>query len=102
MNQHEALSTAISITDEILELLEDQNFERVGELELKRKSYIEKAFVESIEEIDLIRAHHLKDLNQQVVEKLNSFKQSVLQQQSQVRIATKATRVYQSVDSVPR
>ena len=102
MNKQQALNTAINLTDEILELLEGGEFERVGELEMKRKSYIEQAFVVSVEQIDLIRAQHLQSLNQQVVEKLELFKQSVIMQQSRLRTASKASQAYLSNDSVPR
>ena len=39
-------------------------------------------------------AEHLKNLNQQVVEKLALFKESVLLQHVQIRNASKATRAY--------
>ena len=38
MNQAEALGAAIALTDEILEILEEGEFERVGELEKKHES----------------------------------------------------------------
>jgi replicative superfamily II helicase len=102
MDQQQALSTAISLTDEILELLDQGDFERVNELETKRKSYIEQSFAQSIENIDLIKAQHLKNLNQQVVDKLNLFKQSIIIQQSRLRTASKATQAYLNHDSGPR
>lgn len=102
MNQQQALNTAISLTDEILELLESGEFEHIGELEMKRKSYIEQAFIASVEQIDLIRAQHLQSLNQQVVDKLELFKQSVIMQQTRLRTASKASQAYLSNDSVPR
>lgn len=102
MEKPQALSTAISITNEILELLDSGEFGRVDELEAKRKPYIEQAFTQSIEQIDLIKAQHLKNLNQQVVDKLNLFKQSIVIQQSRLRTASKATRAYLDNDSVPR
>jgi hypothetical protein len=52
MNDKNALVSAISLTDEILEMLEQGEFERVNELELQRKPLIEQAFKSSIEEID--------------------------------------------------
>ncbi len=101
MNDKKALVAAISLTDEILEVLEQGEFERVNELEAKRKPLIEQAFMVSVEEIDLIKAHHLKNLNQQVVEKLNLLKQSIILQQARIRTASKATRAYLSNDSGP-
>ena len=92
MNDQTALSAAISLTDEILEVLDQGEFERVNELEGKRKPLIEQAFMASIEEIDLIKAHHLKNLNQQVVDKLNLFKQSVILQQASLRSASRSLR----------
>ena len=101
MDSRTALSQAIAITDEILELLEQGEFERVNQLEGQRKPLIEQAFMASVEEIDTIKAHHLKNLNQQVVDKLNLFKQSVILQQARIRTASKATRAYLSIDSGP-
>ncbi len=102
MNKRQALSIAITLTDEILDLLEGGDFEQVNELELKRKPVIEQAFKGSIEEIDLIRAQHLNNLNQKVVDKLNLFKHSIMIQQSRIRAASKASRAYRSNDLVPR
>ena len=102
MSQQDALSVAIALTDEILEILEEGEFERVEELEARRKIYIEQAFADSIEHIDRIKAQHLQSLNQQVVEKLNLFKQSVILQQKRIRIASKATRAYLINDSCPK
>jgi len=102
MNKQQALNTAINLTDEILELLESGEFERIGELEMKRKTYIEQVFVASVEQIDLIRAQHLQSLNQQVVDKLELFKQSVIIQQTHLRTASKASQAYLSNDSVPK
>jgi hypothetical protein len=101
MNDKNALVSAISLTDEILEMLEQGEFERVNELELQRKPLIEQAFKSSIEEIDLIKAHHLQNLNQQVIDRLNLFKQSIILQQERIRTASKATRAYLDNDSGP-
>jgi hypothetical protein len=102
MNKQQALNAAIDLTDEILELLDSGEFERVGALEAKRKPVIEQAFAASIEQIDLIRAHHLQSLNQQIVDKLELFKQSVIMQQNRLRTASKASQAYLSHDSVPK
>ncbi len=102
MDKQQALNAAIDLTDEILELLDSGEFERVGELEVKRKSFIEQAFAASIEQIDLIRAQHLQSLNQQVVGKLELFKQSVIMQQNRLRTSSKASQAYLSNDSVPK
>ena len=91
-----ALVEAISLTDEILSVLETQDFDRVNELEDQRQPLIKQAFNQSVEQIDQIRALHLQNLNQQVVEKLVELKQTVLQQQRQAQNASKATRAYAS------
>ena len=101
MDNKFALEQAIALTDEILEVLDTGEFVRVNELEAIRKPYIEQAFKGSVEEIDVIRAHHLQNLNQQVVEKLALFKQSIMLQQSRIRTAAKATRAYLDYDSGP-
>ncbi len=90
-----ALIRAIALTDEILELLDAGEFERVGKLEALREPLIRQAFTESIEQIDLIKAHHLKNLNQQVVDRLTLFKQSIILQQQRLKIGTKAASEYQ-------
>ena len=96
MNSKAALTEAISITDEILVVLDDQDFLRVDELEARRQPLIRQAFAQSVDEIDSIKAIHLQNLNQQVVEKLSEFKQVILQQQQQIRTASKATKAYQN------
>lgn len=94
MSSADALNQAIALTDEILLVLDDQNFDKVSELELKREPLIRLAFAGSIEQIDRIKAAHLQNQNEQVVIKVNDLKQSVLQQQQQLRNASKATRAY--------
>lgn len=101
MNEKTALGQAIALTDEILQLLDQGEFDRIGELEVQRKPYIDQAFRDSIEEIDLIKAQHLQNLNHQVIDKLNLFKQTIMQQQARIRTASKASRAYLSNDSVP-
>ena len=94
MDKQTALNRAISLTDEILALLDEGDLALVSDLELKRQPLIQQAFSDSIEEIDLIKAQHLRNLNQQVVDRLTLFKQSILLQQTQVRTAAKAARAY--------
>jgi len=102
MNDKSALAQAITLTDEILQVLENGEFDRISDLESKRKPYIEQIFTESLEQIDLIKARHLQNLNQQVVDKLNLFKNAIILRQSEVRTASKATRAYLDHDSVPK
>jgi hypothetical protein len=102
MNRQQALVEAINLTDEILEVLENGEFGRVSELEVARKTYIEQAFTDSLVQIDRIKAEHLKNLNQQVVDKLNLFKQAVVIQQSRLRTASKASHAYLSNDLGPK
>ena len=102
MNKQQALNAVIDLTDEILELLDSGEFERVGALEVQRKPVIEQAFAASIGQIDLIRAQHLQSLNQQVVDKLELFKQSVIMQQNRLRTSSKASQAHLSHDSVPK
>lgn len=89
-----ALTQAISLTDEILNVLEESDFAAVSDLDARRQPLIIKAFTDSIEQIDEIKARHLQSLNDQVVEKLSTLRVSVLQQQKQMRTASKATRAY--------
>ena len=96
MSNATALNQAINLTNDILEVLEEKDFKAVSELEARRKALIEQAFSESIEQIDIIKAQHLQNMNQQVVDKLKVFKKSILQQQQQVQHAAKATRAYES------
>lgn len=96
MDKINALSEAISLTDEILLLLDAEDFEGVGKLDAQRLPLIEQAFSGSIEEIDQIKARHLQSLNQQVVERLNLLRNAVLEQQARLRQSSKAARAYQS------
>ena len=102
MNRQEALGAAIALTDEILKILEEGEFERVGELEKKRKVLIEQVFEDSIAQVDLIRAQHLQSLNQQVVDRMKLFKETVILQQKRIRNASRASRAYLSNDSYPK
>ena len=90
-----ALTRAIELTDEILGLLDGGDFERVSELEKAREPLVKQAFTESIEQVDLIKAHHLQNLNQQVVDRLTLFKQSIMLQQQRLKIGSKAASEYQ-------
>ena len=94
MSQESDLARAISLTDEILEVLDQGEFERIGELDKLRQPLIKQVFTESIEQIDLIKARHLQNLNQQVVDRLSLFKESILEHQARVRNASKAARAY--------
>lgn len=102
MDRKAALERAIGLTDEILEMLDAGDICRVNELEAERKPFIDQAFEGSVECVDVIRAHHLQNLNQQVVDKLNLFKQSIQLQQARARNASRATRAYLDVDSGPK
>ena len=88
------LAKAIALTDEILQMLDDRDFDKVADLELQRGLLIRQAFTETVEQIDQIKAIHLQKLNQQVVDRLTELKQSVLHQQKQIRRASKATQAY--------
>lgn len=88
------LAKAIALTDEILQLLDNQDFDKVADLELQRAPLIQQAFTDTVEQIDQIKAIHLQKLNQQVVDRLTELKQSVLQRQKQIRQASKATQAY--------
>lgn len=94
MSYQNALEQAVALTDEILALLESGEFDRIDELDALRQPLIKQAFSASIEQIDLIRAHHLKNLNQQVVSRLTLLKESVMQQQAQLRKSSKAAQAY--------
>ena len=96
MDNANALANAISLTDEILALLEQEDFEAVSEVDARRLPLIQQAFSGSIDEIDQIKARHLQNLNQQVVERLEALRNSVLQQQAKLRQSSKAARAYQS------
>ncbi len=94
MNKQAALSEAISLTDEILRVLEESDFSTVSELDALRQPLLIEAFSESVEQIDQIKANHLQNLNQQVIKKLGEFKQSILQQHQKARLASRATSAY--------
>ena len=96
MNHQNALVTAISLTDEILMALDADDLERLTDLEAQREPLIRQAFEQSIQQVDQIKAIHLKNLNQKVIEKLMTFKQSIKQKKQQLSLSAKATRAYQA------
>jgi len=96
MNKQDALVESISLTNQILCMLEEEDTDAISELDARRLPLIQQAFSDSLETIDHIKAQHLQNLNQQVVEKLKEIKQAVLQQQQKVQYAAKATRAYSS------
>ncbi len=94
MTRKNLLTRAIEITDEILELLDDGDFESIWQLEETRQPLIKQAFTAPIEEIDLIRARHLQDLNDQVVNRLSLLKAAILDQQKRLKKGSEAVRAY--------
>lgn len=94
LSQKNLLARAIELTDEILELLEEGEFESVWQLERERQPLIKQAFTVPIEEIDLIRARHLQDLNDQVVDRLSLLKASIIDQQKRLKKGVEAVRAY--------
>ena len=95
MTNQDALVKAISLTDEILTVLDDQNLDRLIELEEQREPVLRQAFKKSIQQIDHVKAIHLQNLNQRVVEKLSSLKHSIQQKKQVASHAAKATCAYQ-------
>jgi hypothetical protein len=91
-----ALIRAIELTDEVLLALDEQNIDKIDSLEIERQLSIEKAFAMSVGQIDYMKAIHLQNLNQQVVEKLIGFRQSIRGQQLQAMNASKVTQAYQN------
>ncbi|MFT5599204.1 MAG: hypothetical protein ACI9YO_002529 [Gammaproteobacteria bacterium] len=91
-----ALVRAIELTDDVLLALDDQNFDQIDLLEIERQPLIEQAFTQSMDQIDQIKAIHLQNLNQQVVEKLIIFKQTIKHQQLLAMTGSKATQAYQN------
>ncbi len=89
-----SLTRAISLTDEILVLLDQEDFEAIGELDAKRRPLIEEAFSGSLDEVDQAKALHLKELNDLAVSKLIELKASVIGSQKKIRHASKATKAY--------
>ena len=94
MDRKNALERAIELTDEILGLLEDGEIEQIWQLEMERQPLIKQGFTAPIEQIDLIKARHLQNLNQQVVDRLSLFKTAILQQQKQLKKGAEAARAY--------
>ena len=101
MDHKDCLARAIALTDEILELLDSGDFERIDELDAARQPLIKQAFTESIEQIDLIKARHLQNLNQQVVDRLSLFKDAIITRQKQLKNAKNGAQVYRNTCSDP-
>lgn len=96
MNHQNALVIAISLTDEILMALDSEDLERLADLEARREPLIRQAFEQSIQQVDQIKAIHLQNLNQKVIEKLTTFKQSIQQEKRLLNRSTKASQAYQA------
>ncbi len=94
MSRKNLLARAIELTDEILAVLEEGDFESIWQLEETRQPLIKQAFTAPIEEIDLIRARHLQDLNDQVVDRLSLLKASIIDQQKRLKKGAEALRAY--------
>jgi hypothetical protein len=101
MKDDNPLERAIALTEEILAMLDDGQAGSVNELEIQRKTYIEQAFMQPVAQIDPIRAQHLRNLNQQVVDKLTLFKQAIVLRQAQLRNGARASQAYLAIDSDP-
>lgn len=95
MTSQDALTIAVSLTDEILVVLDNQNLDRLSELEAKREPLIRHAFEQSVHHIDEIKAAYLQKLNHQVIEKLLKMKQSTKYQIKNINHGTKAAQAYQ-------
>jgi hypothetical protein len=97
MDNAAALEAAITLTNQILvELDQQQGFDRVDALEAKREPLVQQAFAPSLQVIDQIKAVHLQNLNRKVVEKLSNLKQTIQKEHQQASNGTRATRAYQS------
>ena len=102
MSAGAAMRLAIALTGEILDLLEAGDYAHVNRLELRRQAAIRQAFSAPVASIDPIGAQQLRNLNQQVVDKLELARQAIVLQQARLRTAGKANRAYLETVSTGR
>ena len=96
MGHQSSLQQAISLTDDILALLDGQNYQLVENLDSKRQNLIRQVFNRNIDDIDAIKVRYLQQRNTQVVEKLEKLKADVVLQQSRARTESKLNHAYKS------
>ena len=94
MTHGAAMRQAIELTGEILDLLEAGDYPRVNRLELRRQAAIRQAFSAPVASIDPIGAQQLRNLNQQVVDRLELARQAIVVQQARLRTAGRARQAY--------
>lgn len=94
MGHQSSLQQAISLTDDILALLDGKNFHLVEDLDSRRQNLIQQVFTQNIDDIDAIKVRYLQQRNTQVVEKLEKLKADVVLQQARVRTAGKLNHAY--------
>ncbi|MFT5218339.1 MAG: hypothetical protein ACI9LO_000869 [Planctomycetota bacterium] len=96
MGHQSSLQQAISLTDDILALLDGQNFHLVEDIDSKRQKLIQQVFTRNIDDIDAIKIRYLQQRNTQVVEKLEKLKAEVVLQQARGRTASKLNHAYKN------
>ena len=96
MHPNEYLTQAIDLTNDILKLLDSEEFDAIDEVFKKREPMIKQAFSGSLAEVDEIRALHLKKLNDEALHRLVEFKKTVAETQVKIKRGVKATRAYET------
>jgi hypothetical protein len=94
MNQIDTLEEAIVLSQEMLSLLDEQDLEKISDLEHQRDLIIKRVFTDTAEPVDRDKVNYLQNLNQQIVDKLHYSKASVLLKIKQIRKSNKATQAY--------
>ena len=94
MSAGAAMRLAIALTGEILDLLEAGDYARVNRLEVRRQAAIRQAFAAPVAAIDPLGAQQLRNLNQQVVDRLRLAREAIILQQARLRTAGKARQAY--------
>ena len=94
-DQHAPLHLALSLSEEILAVIESENWDLVNELDQKRRIIIDQYFKSSAP-FDEQLTRKLKLKNDEIVSRLISHQQKIRTQQFQLKQAAKVSRAYQA------
>ncbi len=84
---------ALTLSDDILVALVDNDLEKVAELDRERLEHIEKYYQKG-GEIDEALTRELKQKNDEIVSKLNQLQNQTRSEQSSLNRSQKATKAY--------
>ena len=90
------LQLAIDLSEQILQAVDSEQWERIEELEQSRQRLIQEYFVEG-RNIDVAATRQLQQLNDRIVEHLKHQRQQTQQAQLALKQGNKATQAYRDI-----